>query len=136
MRLLPLVLALGAAALHGCAAGGAVWVGGSPLTGRWGGAHADLTLTPSGGTIEYDCAHGGLIAPLVPDGAGAFSVVGVHVPERGGPVREGEVPDSLPARFVGQLSRDRMTLRVLVGSDTLGPFELQLGAAPLLFRCL
>jgi hypothetical protein len=58
------------------------------------------------------------------------------VPERGGPVQIGEVPDSLPARFIGQFTRDRMTLRDLVGNDTLGPFDLQLGAAPQLFRCL
>ena len=29
-----------------------------------------------------------------------------------------------------------MTLRVLAGADTLGPFALQLEAAPQLFRCL
>jgi hypothetical protein len=84
----------------------------------------------------YDCADGGLFAPVVPDGAGAFSVLGVHVPEHGGPVRIGEVPDSLPARYFGQLSGDRMTLRVLVGSDSLGPFALQLDGTPQLFRCL
>jgi hypothetical protein len=95
-----------------------------------------LTLTETGGTITYDCAHGGLNAPVVPDGAGSFDVVGVHVREHGGPIHVGEIPDSLPARYVGQVSRDRMTLRVLVGADTLGPFELQLGVAPQLFRCL
>ena len=128
--------ALGVFLLSGCTSTGAPSGDGSPLTGRWGGARADLTLTSVGGTIDYDCAHGGLGAPLVPDGAGAFDVVGVHVREHGGPIREGEIPDSLPARYVGQASRGRMTLRVLVGPDTLGPFELTLGAASQLVRCL
>src|ERR1035437_9059282 len=44
---------------------------------------------------SYDCAHGGLTAPVRPDGAGHFDVVGVHVPEHGGPVRIGEVPDTV-----------------------------------------
>ena len=136
MRFVPSLFALGGVVLQGCSAGSAIWSSGAPLSGQWGGAHADLTLTASGGTISYDCAHGGLGAPAVPDAQGAFSVDGVHVPEHGGPVRVGEVPDTLPARYLGQLRGDRMTLRVLVGADTLGPFDLQLGGSPQLFRCL
>jgi hypothetical protein len=106
------------------------------VTGQWGGAHAALVLTDSGGTIEYDCAHGGLAAPVRLDQAGRFVVDGVHVREHGGPVRVGEVPDSLPARYTGRISRDRMSLRVIIGSDTLGPFELRRGAEPQLFKFL
>jgi hypothetical protein len=109
---------------------------GALIVGRWGGAHAVLTLTDSGGAIEYDCAHGGLGAPVRPDAAGRFETIGVHVREHGGPVRVGEVPDSLSARYVGRIHEDRMTLRVLVGRDTLGPFELRRDAEPQLFRCL
>jgi hypothetical protein len=98
--------------------------------------HVGLTLTETNGTISYDCAHGGLSSPVVADRAGYFDVGGVHVREHGGPIRDGEVPDSLPARYLGQVSGDRMKLRVVVGPDTLGPFELQLGATPQLFRCL
>jgi hypothetical protein len=58
------------------------------------------------------------------------------VREHGGPIRVGEVPDSLPARYAGHVRGDRMTLRVLVGADTLGPFELRRGAEPQLFKCL
>ena len=136
MRQLHVALVVGASALQGCTMSGAPSSAGVAITGSWGGTHAGLTLTETGGTISYDCAHGGLSAPVVPDGAGAFDVTGVHVPEHGGPVRVGEIPDSLPARYVGQVNRDRMTLRVLVGADTLGPFALQRGAAPQLFRCL
>jgi hypothetical protein len=136
MRLLYIGLVLSSNALHGCTTAGAPSSPGVPVTGPWGGAHAGLTLTETGGAISYDCAHGGLNAPVVPDAAGSFAVAGVHVREHGGPIRVGEVPDSLPARYVGRVSRDRMTLRVLVGADTLGPFELRLGATPQLVRCL
>lgn len=121
--------------LCGCSAT-SLSTGDAPLTGAWGGAHVSLTLTSSGGTIAYDCAHGALRGALIPDGAGDFNVTGVHVRERGGPVRIGEIPDSVSARYFGRVSGDRMTLRVLAGADTLGPFELELGAAPQLYRCL
>src|SRR5688500_4368763 len=131
------LLALGiAAAAAGCTLPGPSPSDGVPVTGAWGAAHAALTLTDAGGSIEYDCAHGARGSPLRPDAAGRFTVDGVHVREHGGPVRMGEVPDSLPARYVGRVSGDRMTLRVLVGADTLGPFELRRGAEPRLFRCL
>jgi hypothetical protein len=129
------LLALLASFAIGCSATG-VELAGVPVTGSWGGVGASLVLTSEGGTIAYDCAHGGFRAPIVPNSDGAFDVVGVHVPEHGGPIRIDEVPDSLPARYFGQVNNDRMTLRVVVGADTLGPFDLQLDASPQLFRCL
>jgi hypothetical protein len=120
----------------GCSLSGPSPSDGAPVTGAWGATHAALTLTDTGGTIEYDCAGGALRSPIRPDAAGRFAIDGVHVRGHGGPVRIGEVPDSLPARYVGRVRGDHMTLRVLVGVDTLGPFELQRGAEPRLFRCL
>jgi hypothetical protein len=135
MRHAPGVFVLLAVVVAGCSSWGVSGISG-PVTGAWGGPHASLSLTSIGGSISYDCAHGGLNAPIAPDAEGAFDVAGVHVPEHGGPIRVDEVPDSLPARYFGQVNDDRMTLRVLVGADTLGPFDLQLGAAPQLYRCL
>ena len=112
-------------------------VGGrTSLVGRWGGQSAALTLTDSGGTIQYDCAHGGLLAALQPDEAGRFDVPGIHVREHGGPVSINERIDSLPARFTGVVRGDLMTLRVLVGVDTIGPLELRRGVDAMLTRCL
>ena len=130
------VLGVGLATLCGCTMGGSLSSEQTALVGEWGGVHAGLTLEADRGAISYDCAHGGLGAPVRPDRAGHFEVAGVHVREHGGPVRIGEVPDSVPARYLGQVDGDRMVLRVLVGSDTLGPFTLQRGAPPQLFRCL
>jgi hypothetical protein len=127
---------VGLAILCGCTLGGALSSEDTVVRGDWGGVHAGLTLTDQRGTISYDCAHGGLDGPVRRDRAGHFDVAGVHVREHGGPVRIGEVPDSVPARYLGQVNGDRMVLRVLVGPDTLGPFALQQGVAPQLFRCL
>ena len=136
VRLLAVPLLVGASALCACTTSSVGSNDGSPITGSWAGAHVALTLTETNGTINYDCAHGGLSEPIAPNGAGRFDVRGVHVREHGGPVRVGEVPDSLPARYVGEVKGSRMTLRVVVGLDTLGPFELQRGEVPQLFRCL
>lgn len=110
---------------------------GTALTGDWGGEHVALSLTASGGRIEYDCAQGTLDAPVVPDAAGTFSVAGRHVPGHGGPVRiEDQPPASQPAIYQGTVSGDRMQLRVSTGGQDTGAYVLQRGADPQLFRCL
>ena len=120
----------------GC--GGAVVASndGTVVTGAWNGANLSLTLDERGGATEYDCAHGGLSAPVIVDATGAFRVTGVHVPEHGGPIRLDEIPDSLPAIYVGRWTGDAITMRVLVGVDTLGPFTLRRDAPSRLLKCL
>ena len=136
MRLAQLAFALACPVATGCSISSARPGTGVVLVGDWGGPHAALTLEPTGGTIAYDCAHGGLSVPVIPDGDGNFDVRGVHVRERGGPVRMGEIPDSAPARYVGRVDGSRMSLRVAVGADTLGPFQLQRSTPAQLVRCL
>lgn len=120
----------------GC--GGAVLASldGTVVTGEWNGPSLSMTLDDRGGRVEYDCAHGGLSAPVIVDNTGAFRVAGVHVPEHGGPIRVDEVPDSLPAVYVGRWTGDAITVRVLVATDTLGPFTLKRDAMPRLLKCL
>ena len=137
MRLIRMfaVLGVGAVSLH-CTGASPGPGDGIPVVGAWGGRHAALTLTDTGGAIEYDCAHGGLAAPIRLGIDGRFEVSGVHIREHGGPVRIDEPVDSVPARYIGRITGDRMALRVLVGSDTLGPFELKRDGAPQLLKCL
>ena len=118
-----------------CAAGLGVEPG-VPLTGAWGGRSISLSLTESGGTVEYDCAHGVISAPLSPDADGAVRAPGVHIREHGGPVRDGEPVDSVPALYLGSVRDGTLTLRVVVGADTLGPFVATRDATPQLFKCL
>lgn len=111
--------------------------GRSPITGEWGSASAVLTLTASGGRIEYDCAQGSLDAPVVPDAHGAFRVAGQHVQGQGRPVRGEEAqPVSRPATFQGTISGNRMHLDVSSGSEHIGSYDLQRGVTDQLHHCL
>ena len=109
---------------------------GAILTGAWGGEHARLSLTSSGGAIEYDCAHGSLTEPLRIDRAGRFTAAGLHVRGHGGPIRQGEAVDPVPALFHGAVAGDRLTLQVLAGTDTVGSFVLRQGGSTRLWKCL
>lgn len=129
MRLVALVLALGCAARVPSPGDNRV------ITGEWGGLHAGLTLSDSGGSIQYDCAHGTISDP-VKLSAGKFTVAGFHFREHGGPVRIGEPTDSVSAVYLGQVRGDEMILRVIANADTLGPFVIHQGAAPTIMRCL
>jgi hypothetical protein len=109
-----------------------------PLTGSWGGQHIGLELTAQGGRIEYDCAHGTIDGPVVPDREGRFEALGTHTAEHGGPVREGEEEPGEPARYVGKVAGETMTLTVILSGsgDEAGTFTLTRGASPRLVKCL
>lgn len=105
--------------------------------GTWGGEHISLEVTDEGGQVEYDCAHGTVNQRIVPDAGGRFDVRGAHVREHGGPIRKGEAADSHPARFVGEIRGDTMTLTV-TESDTkevVGTFTLVFGQRPRVMKC-
>lgn len=106
-------------------------------TGTWGGEHIGLDVTPQGGQVEYDCAHGTVDQRIVPDARGHFDVRGTHVREHGGPIRKDESADSHPARFVGEIKGDTMMLTV-TESDTkevVGTFTLVFGQTPRVMKC-
>jgi hypothetical protein len=105
--------------------------------GTWGGEHISLEVTDRGGRVEYDCAHGSIDQRIVLDSRGRFDVRGTHVREHGGPVRKDETEDSHPARFVGEIRGDTMTLTV-TESDTkeaVGTFTLVFGQRPHVTKC-
>jgi hypothetical protein len=109
---------------------------GVPVTGSWGGTHVGLTLSETGGTLEYDCA-GGRIGPVIPRRDGRFEAQGTHTPDWGGPARSGEVLPTYSARFTGRVRGDEMVLagRIETGVQ-LGPFTLRRNVEPVIFRCL
>jgi hypothetical protein len=108
-----------------------------PVVGQWGGTHIGLTLGPSGGPIEYDCAAGRITEPLVPRRDGSFAVAGTHTPGHGGPDRQGEVLPTFKVQFTGAVRGNRMTMQGRVENGVLlGPFALRRGAQAGIFRCL
>ena len=105
--------------------------------GAWGGDHVLLSVTPSGATIEFDCAHATIPQSIAVSG-GAFNVPGDYFPEHGGPVREDEPTVQMPSHFHGTVDGKAMTLRITViatGQD-LGTYTLTHGAFGRVFKCL
>jgi uncharacterized protein YceK len=108
------------------------------LTGKWGGEHIGIVVSDSSATLEYDCAHGIIDEPIIPDEEGKFEVSGVHVFEHGGPIRIDEIPDEHPALYKGYIVGNEMTLiLVLTDTDTeIDTFSLTRGVEPLIYKCL
>ncbi len=104
--------------------------------GEWGGEHVRLTVEDTGGTVEFDCAHGRLEGPLTLDADGRFDVKGTLVGE-GGPVRKDEAENARPARYRGETDGQRMNLGVtLEAGEDAGTFSLARGGRAKLFKCL
>src|SRR5262249_31359586 len=106
--------------------------------GPWGGVGIQLAVTASGATTEFDCAHGTIDQPLDRDREGRFSAVGRYVSEHGGPIREGDPPDSHPARYQGQITGDTMTLTITLTDrqQEIGSFTLKRDQSARLRKCL
>ncbi|HVF51799.1 MAG TPA: hypothetical protein VNA19_17075 [Pyrinomonadaceae bacterium] len=103
----------------------------------WGGEHIRLVLTEGGAEIEYDCAHGKISEPLVPDAGGRFDVRGTHLRQSPGPIRVGREPVGQPARYTGTIQDRTMTLNVTLDGRTepLGSFTLTRGSEGRLWKC-
>lgn len=105
---------------------------------EWGGEHVGLTVSATGGNLEYDCASGTIDQPILAATNGNFIALGTHTRGHGGPVRQGEVPDRHAARYDGWTDGEKMNLSVTL-TDTgekLGDFTLVRGQSPRVFRCL
>ena len=105
---------------------------------EWGGEHIGLTVSPSGGAIEYDCASGTIDQPIVAGSSGNFIAQGTHTKGHGGPMMQGEIPDRHPARYDGWTDGETMRLTVTLtdAGEKMGSFTLTRGQSPRVFRCL
>lgn len=105
--------------------------------GSWGGEHAVLTVETNSASIEFDCAHGSLPAPIALT-QDRFDVAGDYVQEHGGPIREGEQVVHRPARYQGAVDGKTMTLTVTLNDtgDRIGSFTLTHGVSGRVFKCL
>jgi hypothetical protein len=106
--------------------------------GVWGGEHVSLVVADTGGTLDYDCAHGTIDPPLVTDPDGRFDLVGTHTREHGGPIRSDEKPDKHPARYTGAIDGETMALTVTLTDSAAPPatFTLTRGRIGQVFKCL
>lgn len=120
--------------LSSCANG----LGERDLLGSWGGEHLLLTLTKSGGSVEYDCATGTVAAAWGVGSDGEFSATGRYLPGHGGPIGEGEDSTSRPASYHGSVHGAVMQLTVTLtdSAQVLGSYLLRQGSSGSVFKCL
>ncbi len=107
--------------------------------GSWGGEHIRMVVTKTGAKIEYDCALGTIEEALLLDQDGNFEAHGIHVFERGGPIRLGEPPpERHSALYHGTVdgTQMRLTVTLLETGKEVGTFLLGLGRPPLIEKCL
>jgi hypothetical protein len=97
-----------------------------------------MAVADSSTHLELDCAHGDIPAVLTVDRQGQFSVAGTYVREHGGPIRQGEIPDSHPAIYSGLVGSTTMTLTIRLGdtNESIGAFALVSGSLGRVFKCL
>lgn len=118
---------------------GDMTVGPSRLpAGFWGGDHISISVTDASTHLELDCAHGDIPAVLALDRQGQFNVAGTYVREHGGPIRQGEIPDSHPAIYSGLVASTMMTLTIRLGdtNESIGTFSLASGSSGRVLKCL
>jgi len=128
-----LVVVLGGLSLMACAA---TQASGPPLTGVWGGRGLNLTLTETGGKLEYDCAAGTLDGAVHPNSNGEFRAKGTHEAFTGGPQDADAKPATVPAQYQGSVSGATMILEVQpAGAERMTSYTLTQGRRTKLMRC-
>ena len=105
--------------------------------GSWGGKHISLEVTATGGTLDYDCAHGTIDEKIVLDRNGRFRVSGTHVEEHGGPVRLSEKSGGYAVTYIGQVKGGKMKLSILRKDNKkpVGTFTLERGKEAFIVKC-
>jgi hypothetical protein len=103
--------------------------------GTWGGDHIILEVSEKGAAAAFDCAHGQITQPIMPDKHGDFDVAGTFTPEHGGPVRRDETAPDLPARYSGHIDGRTMRLTVTLAKEDFKVFTLTRGSLPNLRKC-
>lgn len=110
--------------------------GAPELSGQWGGAEANLRLTPAGGSIEYGCGAGTIDSGWTVTAGGRWSATGQHY-FGGGPVPAGG-GEPHPAVYRGRMQGSLLTVTVAITDlpDSIGPLNLERGRTVALHRCL
>ncbi len=105
--------------------------------GTWGGDSAGFIVGDSSAHLHIACTFGDIKGRIPVSASGEFDVAGTYL-LRAYPVAVGP---SLPARFVGRVQGNRVTVTVTVNDTVMkamvvrGPVTAQLGTAPALANC-
>jgi hypothetical protein len=136
-RLCPILILL-AVVVGGYSCGGSTTAPSRLSAGVWGGDHIFMTVGASDTHLEFDCALGDIPSVPTVDHQGQFVVAGTYVRGHGGPIRQGEVPDSHPAIYSGLIASSTMTLTIQLSDtkESIGAFTLVSGSTGRVFKCL
>lgn len=109
-----------------------------PLVGVWSGDRVTLTLTPTGGTLDEDCATSTISRPVRPDTAGVFAAIGSHDAQGPGPTRlnASERPTFNTVHFSGRFTGPELNLDVQISGAPMAHYRLMPGRNFKRLRCL
>ena len=107
----------------------------SPLAGRYGGDGARLDVRADGLRLDLACAQATIGTPQV-DARGNFTATGSYQTAHGGPDRVDESGRGNPARFVGRLAGDRLTLEIIPATGEPVTLHLDRNRTVKMVRCL
>jgi hypothetical protein len=105
--------------------------------GVWGAAGVNLIIEDGGATIEYDCARAEITQKFSVNERGGFKLNGVYIRRNPGALRVKFQPQPQPAIFEGEISGNKMTLRVTLTetNKTLDQVVLERGKTARLHKC-
>jgi hypothetical protein len=131
------VICILAAATTACSSGNQPAFDGNIALGTWGGDSAGMIVSDTAMHLHIDCTYGDVSGRVPVNANGEFDVIGSYT-LRAYPIVVGP---TLPARFVGRLAGNRVTLTVTV-NDTVehqtvvrGPVQVTFGDDPRLGVC-
>ena len=109
-----------------------------PLTGVWSGDRVTLTLTPTGGQLDEDCATSTISRPVRLNTAGMFAATGSHEAQGPGPTRldASERPAFKPVHFSGRFTGAELNLDVQIAGAAVTHYRLRPGRNFKRIRCL
>ena len=110
---------------------------GQHMNGKWGGQGVAMEVGDSGGTIEFDCAHGTISEKITTSSNGSFVVKGTFVREHPGPIRRDEEPKASAVTYSGTVDGQNMTLTIQPegSNENLGTYKLTQGKDGRLRKC-
>lgn len=105
--------------------------------GEWGGQSLHLEVTAQGATLEFDCASGKMLEPLVVDTKAISVPMELFNPGISGPARKDVQPASQATLYTGTIDGDTMRVEFTLpgNSQPEGPLTPARGSQGHLRRC-
>ena len=109
----------------------------SASLGMWGGPDIEMEVTEQGAALDFDCALGTILEPLLLDAVGKFQAKGTFHSQHGGPIKKNQPSRGIDVLYSGIIQGDTMRLEFTLGESKESPqkFTLVRGQAGNLRKC-